>query len=126
MIGDSWFASVKTATQLYEHGLFFIGMVKTAHRNFPMKQIKARCPKDRGEYVYAVTDENPMLLGMGWRDRKIHCLVSTCDITSEGLSVLKKRRDENGNVFSKTVKRPQLFEVYYDGSAATDIHNHMR
>ena len=28
VIGDSYFASVKTARALYEHGLFFVGCVK--------------------------------------------------------------------------------------------------
>jgi hypothetical protein len=34
---DSYFASVQRAEKLLQHGLRFIGMVKTATRNYPMK-----------------------------------------------------------------------------------------
>ena len=37
VVGDSFFASVQAARALYHRGLFFIGVVKTATRDFPMK-----------------------------------------------------------------------------------------
>ena len=33
--GDSWFASAKTANEIKKLGHHFVGIVKTAHRNFP-------------------------------------------------------------------------------------------
>jgi hypothetical protein len=40
LIGDSWFASVKTAVALRNVGTFFVGNVKTATKNFPQKALK--------------------------------------------------------------------------------------
>ena len=37
IIADSWFSSVKTLIQLRNRGLFFMGLVKTAHKQYPMK-----------------------------------------------------------------------------------------
>lgn len=127
VLGDSWFASVKTAVQLYERGLFFMGIVKTATKKFPLKEIRDRCPEGRGECVYATTKvENVQLLAMGWRDKKVISMVSTCGTTREGTPAKKKRWDEHGNTFYKSVKRPQLYESYFDGSASIDVHNHLR
>ena len=39
IVGDSWFASVATAIALYEHCLYFIGLVKTGYREFPKKYL---------------------------------------------------------------------------------------
>jgi len=40
LVGDSWFASVQAAYQLFRHGLFFMGIVKTASRLFPKQYLK--------------------------------------------------------------------------------------
>ena len=39
VVGDSWFASLMTAWELYKVGLFFMGIVKTASRFFPKKYL---------------------------------------------------------------------------------------
>jgi hypothetical protein len=40
VVGDSWFSSVKAATELFSHGLFYIGQVKTATVHFPKKYLQ--------------------------------------------------------------------------------------
>ena len=35
MYGDSFFASIDTSLQLAAHGLYFSGIVKTAHAGYP-------------------------------------------------------------------------------------------
>ena len=40
-LGDSWFASVRTAVNLAPHG-HFIGIVKTAHSFYPKKWIEEK------------------------------------------------------------------------------------
>ena len=35
VMADSWFSSVKCASELMKHGLYCIMLVKTAHRGFP-------------------------------------------------------------------------------------------
>lgn len=39
VVGDSAFASVDTALELLKRGLFFIGIIKTAHANFPKDEL---------------------------------------------------------------------------------------
>jgi hypothetical protein len=38
--GDSFFASIDTALQLAAHGLYFSGIVKTAHAGYPKAFMK--------------------------------------------------------------------------------------
>jgi hypothetical protein len=45
---DSWFCSCKTVEQLILRGLFSLGIVKTAHVNYPKKTLDDLCPKERG------------------------------------------------------------------------------
>lgn len=128
VIGDSWFASVKTACELYKRGLYFLGIVKTATRNYPMLEIKRRCPEERGGYTYATstTDQNCRLISLAWRDKKIHTFIGSCGTTMEGSPALKRRLDEDGKKTIKEVKRPRLAEEYFEGAPAVDIHNHIR
>ena len=39
--GDSWFASLKTAAELMNDGVYFIGNVKTAHSCFPKQHLQS-------------------------------------------------------------------------------------
>ncbi|KAJ3618142.1 hypothetical protein MTP99_006168 [Tenebrio molitor] len=47
VIGDSWFASAKTAIQLHKRGLYFLGIIKTATKNYPIAEARRRCPSER-------------------------------------------------------------------------------
>ena len=41
VVGDSWFGSVKTCIQLLKlNGLYFIGLVKTAHKGYPKEKLR--------------------------------------------------------------------------------------
>ena len=35
VVGDSWFSSVRMCMELMKRGLYFTGIVKTAHREYP-------------------------------------------------------------------------------------------
>ena len=50
VVGDSFFASVQAARALYHRGLFFIGVVKTATRDFPMKFLSDKEFTKRGQH----------------------------------------------------------------------------
>lgn len=127
VVGDSWFGSVKTAVELMNRGLFFMGMVKTAHRNYPLQESRQECPPNKGSFVSATAEINGVdLLALSWRDRKVHSFISTCSTTNPGNPCYKKRYDEYGQQFKKSVERPKLVEEYFDGSPAIDIHNHIR
>ena len=65
--GDSWFASVKTALELRRKGLFFTGIVKTAHRMFLLKALGVHCPLERGSTVTATAvDDGIDIIAHGW------------------------------------------------------------
>lgn len=128
-MGDSWFASVKAAIELHKRGLFFLGIVKTATRNYPIDEAKTRCPEERGKCAIATAtnaEHNVKLTCLAWRDKKVHTFVGTCSTTLEGEPAKKKRTDETGRPIIKEVPRPKLVEEYFDGAPAIDIHNHIR
>ena len=109
--GDSWFASVKTAVQLRKHGLYFLGPVKTAHRKYPIEALKTRCPAELGGHVSATSNDDKVdLLAIGGQDRSVHTFVGTCGTTIPGQAAGKRRINDDGRMFYKTVKRPKLVE----------------
>lgn len=127
VVGDSWFGSVKTSVELHKRGLHFLGMVKTAYRNYPIKQSVLRCPIDKGNFVSAIAkSEDVDLICVAWRDRKVHTFVGTCGTTLPGEPCKKKRFDEDGKAYIKEVPRPKLVEDYFSGAPAIDVHNHIR
>ena len=68
---DSAFASLNTAFKLFKLGLYFFGLVKTAHKEFPKKFIESQPIALRsGDSIYltAVKDDVP-LIACGWFDK---------------------------------------------------------
>ncbi|XP_045778132.1 uncharacterized protein LOC123876048 [Maniola jurtina] len=127
VVGDSWFASVKTAVELSKVGLYFIGLVKTAHSFYPSSEMATRCPSHKGASVVSTAEKDSVhLIACAWRDKKIHTFVSTCGTTLPGQPSRKRRWDDDGNQFFREVDRPKLVEQYFDGAGAIDIHNHIR
>ena len=127
MCGVSWFASVKNAIELRSRGLFFIGIVKTADKKFPLMTLITQCPQERGSSItMTATEEGTDIIAYGWRDKKVHTFVSTCSTTLSGSPAKKRRYVEDGKIFYKEVQRTKLAEEYYDGAPAVDIHNHIR
>jgi hypothetical protein len=128
---DSAFASVKSAVQLRKKGLYFLGMVKTASRSFPMKYLQEYPLCERGDHV-AVTSalDNVNLVGCAWNDRKRKLIVGTCGTTLPGSPHGKKRMGMNSDgefvPMLKEVKRPRIVEMYFSGAPTIDIHNHYR
>jgi hypothetical protein len=64
VIGDSWFASAKTAIQLHKRGLYFLGIIKTATKNYPIAEARRRCPSERGKCAIATTEINDEMMGV--------------------------------------------------------------
>lgn len=127
VVGDSWFASVKTAVELFKVGLYFIGLVKTAHSFYPVSEMTAKCPTHKGASVVSTAEKDSVhLIACAWRDKKIHTFVATCETTLPGTPSRKRRWDDEGNLFFREVPRPKLVQQYFDGAAAIDIHNHIR
>ena len=50
---DSWFASVQTCNELLKKGIYSVGVVKTAHRNYPRTLLNDKS-NSKGEWTSAV------------------------------------------------------------------------
>lgn len=95
VIADSAFASVKSAVALRkELGLYFMGMVKTAHRQFPKTYLQKVPMATRDEHVVCTaTKDNINLRAVGWNDgrknrktKEVACktIVGSCGTTLNG------------------------------------------
>lgn len=131
VVGDSWFASVKTAVALHKWGLYFIGPIKTATRSYPKAFLLAQPLSERGKhFCLQATHEGVHLTALVWRDKKTKLFVATCGATIDSPDpiVRERLRFEGGQVVSKnlTVQRPMLVKDYFDAAKAIDVHNHLR
>ena len=70
-MADSAFASVKSAVALKQRGLFFMGLVKTAHRKFPKQWAQTVTIDSRGGHKVAqATESGVELRAVSWNDGK--------------------------------------------------------
>ena len=142
IVADSAFASVKSAVALkVKNGLYFHGLVKTAHRRFPKKYLNEVKIDTRGGHVALETsDESVDLRAVTWndgkKDKKTGMIVrknfvASCGTTLAASTAHRKRRwrigaDGRSEDYFVTVPRPQIVQEYFDGAAKIDIHNHFR
>ena len=139
IVADSAFASVKSAVALKARGLFFMGLVKTAHRKYPKKWAQAVPITLRGGHkVATATEEGAELRAVSWNDGKKDkssgeiirkCIVASCGTTLPSTAHRKRRwRLVNGidEAYCVSVPRPHIVAEYFDGAAKIDIHNHLR
>lgn len=123
VVGDSWFGSVKTAVMLREMGLYANMLVKTAHKNYPMKMLNGQTLQ-RGQWksVHAeVQGENGTqvkLLATDFLDLQLKHFISTCSTSNSGPPRVTKHHGD--------VQRPYVAYDYLEHSAAIDIFNHVR
>jgi Transposase IS4 len=69
---DSYFSSVQTAVKLKEHRMKYIGVVKTATKQFPMQYLGCIELPNKGGHVGLISKDDygePDLLSFVWRDR---------------------------------------------------------
>ena len=91
--GDSYFASVSTAKELLRLGMRFIGVVKTAHKSFPVSYLSSLTIGARGEWrglVHKVAGE-PQLYSFVWVDRDRSYFISSASSLVEGTPYDRKR-----------------------------------
>ena len=142
IVADSAFSSVKALVALLGYGLYFMGMVKTAHKLFPKKFIKdwsdGKLPEGlpiRGSHILleseTVTGEK--FYALGWKDRSTKMVVANRGTTNPGSDSVRKRhkrvaRDGQWTtiVAEKRIKRPQLIELFFQCFSCIDVHDHYR
>lgn len=143
---DSAFSSVYGLLQCRTHGLHFMGLVKTATKEFPINYLKKQAdnyghnaPKPRGGHIALVSDEAPdgtkhdPIWALGWYDVKAKFLVSSCGTTLPGNPSIRPRTRvavENGDFvtvsYDKHVQRPKMVEDFFRAFSNIDVHDHYR
>jgi hypothetical protein len=135
---DSYFASVTTARVLLGMGLKFIGVVKTATRQFPQAYLSEFEMRQRGDrkglVAYAEQDPTvPELLAFVWMDRDRRNFISSCSSLQEGREFVRNRwrqidttPDADAENIDLTVPQPKAAETYYSVCGKIDQHNRHR
>jgi hypothetical protein len=134
VVGDSAFASVRTAVALHKIGLYFIGLVKSCTRMYPFKHTQEHPYPARGSHIALTArhDDGVNLRTVAWRDGStVKSFVSTCGTTVAGVPHKKNRwrrnnNDGTTNYVKVNVPRPKLAVDYFDGARTIDVHNHSR
>ena len=129
--GDSYFASVEAAKYLLEKGLKFIGVVKTATREYPMKYLSNQEMQSRGQHISMVSqlDNGQELMAVMWLDRERRYFVSSTGTTNLGTPFYRERwRKRNGKTTleSEETDIPEVCQEYFKTCAAIDEHNRCR
>jgi len=129
---DSYFASVDAAETLRASGLRFIGVVKTAHRRFPMASLASRELQSRGDHasmVHVDSTGTPDMMAVLWLDRDRRYFVATAGSNQPGTPCERLRwREMPGGAqrVAVTVPQPEVAEMYYSCAAKVDQHNRCR
>ena len=142
--GDSAFKSVETACAMLEHGTYYTGLLKTAHRGFPKRYLNTLAWT--GEEHCGATKSVETTTSIGGREYKIYghawnepgtadvpkkCLLSTWNHTLPVDDHQKKRWRLNPDTglsenITRSVPRTQMIKSYFEAACAIDIHNHLR
>ena len=130
--GDSAFGSVLTASKLREHGLHFFGLVKTAHREFPLNYFKSLgIPARSGEsrYLTAMKNDFP-LIAAAWFDKKTKFFIATAGTNGAAPPHNRTRYrllpDGNSEKIVKSTPMSSIPYEYFSFSQKVDVHNHRR
>jgi hypothetical protein len=146
---DSAFSSVETCRELQKRGLYFQGIVKTAHTQYPLSYLKSK--KDeygrgkanpRGGWILLQSSIDPgtfnavpgnRIYALGWYDRVGKYLITSCGNTIPGTPSRRPRHKRviidgmyETELNYKEVQRPQMVEEFYSCFSAVDIHDHYR
>ena len=141
IVADSAFASVKSAIALKkELGLYFLGIVKTAHKMFPKQYLQNVEIAERGGFVALTTKVLDVdLRAVTWNDGKKDKstgdiirknIIASCGTTLPGVGHRKRRwtvdQEGRAHIYLKTIPRPELVEEFFEGAQQIDVHNHLR
>jgi hypothetical protein len=132
-LGDSWFASVKTASEIKKLGHEFCGPVKTSHSLFPKTELEEKLKRwPGGTYLVmkATTSDGVELLAIGYKynSTKVLTFIATTESgsTVPGTPYRARFVDDFDNLLSRPVQRPQVISTYFSRSNAVDKHNQAR
>ena len=119
---DSYFASVQTARELLRVNTKFIGVVKTATREFPMAHLSSRELGERGDRYGLLSldsDNVPAMLAFVWMDRDRRYFISSCSSLQEGQPMVRERWRQ---LVSDLTTPPEKVELTIPQTACSDIY----
>ncbi len=126
--GDSYFSSVKTLVALAQRGVRFMGIVKTAHREFPLKYLQSWAagneggPPARGDHVLleSESEEADKFYAVGWADKKPKFLITNVGTTNavdpiikSGYKLCYERGEISAMPWIKEVNRPDVVKLFF-------------
>jgi hypothetical protein len=140
LVGDSAFASVKTVAAMWEHAkLFFWGMVKQAHSEYPKKYLEAIGKENplRGSTEVMISElaDGTKVRAVGWYDRKHKHLVGSGPFDTSDAEPAERRRhrvvrNDAGVMetvtYLKKIPRSLFVKQFFSVFSNIDIHNHLR
>ena len=140
---DYYFASVSSAEDMMRVDIRFIGVVKTAAKQFHMAYLLIiELNEGRGQQVGVVIKTNgaPTMMAYVWMDRDRRYFISTASLLQDGKDYSRIHwrqpylpEEDLGGVNNEeadrqelTVFQPKCSEIYYNTCAAIDQHNRHR
>ena len=134
--GDSYFASVSAVTEMKKVGIRFIGVIKTATKQFPMAYLSSQEVIERGNSHALYTkdqDGEVELLAVMWVDRDRRYFVANTETMQQAEPIFRirwRQVDETTNAEPErqelTLEQPSLVKCYYDTCSSIDRHNKQR
>ena len=148
IVGDSAFSSVTTLQELHNRGLYYMGVVKTAHSGYPKKHLEQwgagnwgnTGVPSRGSFKllkspYQVQGHKYEMMAVGWKDRKLKTIIANTGTTLFGTPSKRKRhrvvkdvetKERHTETYTIEVPRPRVVESMFDAFNAVDVHDQYR
>jgi len=132
-MGDTWFGSVKDATDTAEKGMEGIYQVKSNHGLYPKDFIEYSLDGAHGGKHSVMQGTYPdgletIVVGYHYNSKVTLCFVLTKNAAStrEGEPCEMKFTDDHGNVHARLFSRPALISHFFNSSNCVDKHNQAR
>jgi hypothetical protein len=135
VITDSGFTSMPLVKELYDNGMFVVGNVKTAHKEFPKEWLLSNAKK-RGDRAVCSADiktragRDINLLAAADMDKQPMALLASAGTSTDGKTITRKftviRSDGTYSVRSGDLPQMHVHEIYRSGFNTLDKHNSYR
>ena len=142
IIADSAFSSVKSLLALLDQGLYFMGMVKTATKEYPKKQLlqwasgNGTSPTpNRGSHklLQSIAPDGSKIIACVWVDKKPKTIICNRYTAHPGIPSerLRHRIDVVDGIpttvqYTKMIPRPLIVEKFFELFSSIDVHDHYR
>ena len=123
-MGDSWFSSVKTGDTVKEYGH---EQIETSKKLFPKTELEEKLdtwPGGMHLVMEGISPNGNKLLAIAYKynSRKVLCFLATknAGATTPGEPYRARFLDNNRNLVSRCVDRPEITSNYFQKSNAVD------